>query len=85
MEDLTEVITCAEFHPTSCNIFMYASSGGNIKLGDMRSSALCEEHAKSKSILVFKYDLFFHNYIFDVFINFSFRRRRRSFYKEFLF
>lgn len=46
MEDLTEVITCAEFHPTSCNIFMYANSGGNIKLSDMRSSALCDEHVK---------------------------------------
>ncbi|EAL65440.1 protein phosphatase 2A regulatory subunit [Dictyostelium discoideum AX4] len=46
MEDLTEVITSAEFHPTSCNIFMYSSSKGTIKLGDLRSSALCDNHAK---------------------------------------
>jgi len=46
MEDLTEVITSAEFHPTSCNIFMYSSSKGTIKLGDLRSSALCDSSAK---------------------------------------
>lgn len=46
MEELTEVITCAEFHPSQCNIFMYSSSKGTIKLGDMRDSALCDQHAK---------------------------------------
>eukprot|EP00124_Ichthyophonus_hoferi_P001359 Ihof_evm7s68 gene=Ihof_evmTU7s68 len=46
MEELTEVITAAEFHPTACNTFMYSSSKGNIKLGDMRQSALCDTHAK---------------------------------------
>ena len=48
MEELTEVITAAEFHPLSCNWFMYASSKGTIKLADMRESALCDQHAKSK-------------------------------------
>lgn len=48
MEELTEVITAAEFHPTSCNWFMYASSKGTIKLADMRQKALCDEHAKRK-------------------------------------
>ena len=47
MEELTEVITSAEFHPVQCNLFMYSSSKGTIKLGDMRSSALCDSHAKS--------------------------------------
>jgi serine/threonine-protein phosphatase 2A regulatory subunit B len=47
MEELTEVITAAEFHPMSCNWFMYASSKGTIKLADMRESALCDQHAKS--------------------------------------
>lgn len=47
MEELTEVITSAEFHPVQCNLFMYSSSKGTIKLGDMRSSALCDAHAKS--------------------------------------
>jgi len=46
MEELTEVITAAEFHPSSCNWFMYASSKGTIKLADMRQKALCDEHAK---------------------------------------
>ncbi|KAF9869817.1 protein phosphatase pp2a regulatory subunit b [Colletotrichum karsti] len=46
MEELTEVITAAEFHPLSCNWFMYASSKGTIKLADMRESALCDRHAK---------------------------------------
>lgn len=48
MEELTEVITAAEFHPVSCNWFMYASSKGTIKLADMRESALCDQHAKRK-------------------------------------
>lgn len=47
MEELTEVITAAEFHPTSCNLFCYSSSKGTVKLADMRDSALCDRHAKS--------------------------------------
>jgi len=46
MEELTEVITSAEFHPKSCHLFMYSSSKGTIKLADMRASALCDQHAK---------------------------------------
>ncbi|BEI83956.1 hypothetical protein CcaverHIS002_0405600 [Cutaneotrichosporon cavernicola] len=46
MEELTEVITAAEFHPIHCNLFMYSSSKGTIKLADMRESALCDQHAK---------------------------------------
>lgn len=46
MEELTEVITSAEFHPQHCNILMYSSSKGTIKLADMRSAALCDNHAK---------------------------------------
>lgn len=49
MEELTEVVTAAEFHPISCNWFMYASSKGTIKLADMRESALCDQHAKRTS------------------------------------
>jgi len=48
MEELTEVITAAEFHPIHCNMFMYSSSKGTIKLADMRESALCDQHAKCK-------------------------------------
>ncbi|XP_063303455.1 serine/threonine-protein phosphatase 2A 55 kDa regulatory subunit B beta isoform isoform X1 [Pelobates fuscus] len=46
MEELTEVITAAEFHPHHCNTFVYSSSKGTIRLCDMRSSALCDRHSK---------------------------------------
>ncbi len=48
MEELTEVITAAEFHPHECNTFVYSSSKGSIRLCDMRSQALCDQHAKRK-------------------------------------
>ncbi|KAH7731978.1 WD40 repeat [Aphelenchoides avenae] len=47
MEELTEVITAAEFHPLSCNYFAYSSSKGIIRLCDMRDSALCDGSAKT--------------------------------------
>lgn len=46
MEELTEVITAAEFHPVNCQYLMYSSSKGTIKLGDLRQSALCDNYAK---------------------------------------
>eukprot|EP01098_Paradermamoeba_levis_P010660 TRINITY_DN4487_c0_g1_i1.p1 TRINITY_DN4487_c0_g1~~TRINITY_DN4487_c0_g1_i1.p1 ORF type:complete len:374 (+),score=134.96 TRINITY_DN4487_c0_g1_i1:423-1544(+) len=46
MEDLSEVITSAECHPNHCNIFVYSTSKGSIKLADMRNSALCDISAK---------------------------------------
>mmetsp|Transcript_46823 Transcript_46823/g.102283 ORF Transcript_46823/g.102283 Transcript_46823/m.102283 type:complete len:281 (+) Transcript_46823:140-982(+) len=46
MEELTEVITSAQFHPDHCNIVMYSSSRGSIKLGDTRQAALCDNYAK---------------------------------------
>lgn len=48
LEELTEVITAAEFHPSHCHLFVYASSRGTVKLGDMRASALCDKHAKGE-------------------------------------
>lgn len=48
MEELVEVITAAEFHPHHCNVFVYSSSKGIIRLCDMRASALCDQQAKSK-------------------------------------
>lgn len=48
MEELTEVITAAEFHPHQCNTFVYSSSKGTIRLCDMRASALCDKHSKCK-------------------------------------
>ncbi|KAL7746507.1 protein phosphatase 2A regulatory subunit cdc55 [Sorochytrium milnesiophthora] len=46
MEELTEVITAAEFHPVNCSLFAYSSSKGAIKLADMRDSALCDRYSK---------------------------------------
>ncbi|KAG9449908.1 hypothetical protein H6P81_009873 [Aristolochia fimbriata] len=46
MDDLTEVITSAEFHPHYCNLLAYGSSRGFIRLVDMRKSALCDQHAR---------------------------------------
>lgn len=46
MEELTEVITASEFHPSSCNLFVYSSSKGTIRLCDMRAAALCDKHSK---------------------------------------
>uniref|UniRef100_A0A914VE05 Serine/threonine-protein phosphatase 2A 55 kDa regulatory subunit B n=2 Tax=Plectus sambesii TaxID=2011161 RepID=A0A914VE05_9BILA len=46
MEELTEVITAAEFHPSECHLFVYSSSKGSIRLCDMRQRALCDEQAK---------------------------------------
>ncbi|XP_066904673.1 serine/threonine-protein phosphatase 2A 55 kDa regulatory subunit B alpha isoform isoform X3 [Halyomorpha halys] len=46
MEELTEVITAAEFHPLECNVFVYSSSKGTIRLCDMRQAALCDRHSK---------------------------------------
>lgn len=46
MEDLTEVITSAEFHPYQCHLLAYSSSKGTVRLLDMRQSALCDRHSK---------------------------------------
>ncbi|KAJ0388665.1 hypothetical protein P43SY_010540 [Pythium insidiosum] len=46
MEELTEVITAADFHPSHCNLMMYSTSRGAIKLGDLRQAALCDSHSK---------------------------------------
>jgi len=46
MEELTEVITCSHFHPKSCNILIYATSKGIIRMGDLRDHALCDTYAK---------------------------------------
>lgn len=50
MEDLSEVITSASFHPTQCSSFMYSSSKGTIKLGDLRQSSTCSSFSKSFEI-----------------------------------
>lgn len=51
MEDLTEVITAAEFHPHHCHLFVYSSSKGTLRLCDMRASALCDKHTKREHVV----------------------------------
>lgn len=46
MEELTEVITAAKFHPSLCNLFIFSSSKGTIRLNDMRQGALCDTYSK---------------------------------------
>lgn len=50
MEELTEVITAAEFHPRHCHHFAYSNSRGSIRLCDLRSASLCDDHAKCKHL-----------------------------------
>lgn len=50
MDDLSEVITAAEFHPSHCNVFIYGSSKGCVRMGDMREAALCDSHAKNYQV-----------------------------------
>jgi len=46
MDELNEVITCSSFHPNSCNVLVYATSKGVIRMGDLRNSALCDRYSK---------------------------------------
>lgn len=52
MEELTEVITAAECHPHQCNVFVYSSSKGTIRLCDMRAAALCDRHSKCELLRI---------------------------------
>jgi len=47
MEELSEVITCAEFHPRDCAQFAYSTSKGLVRLCDLRSHALCDNAART--------------------------------------
>jgi serine/threonine-protein phosphatase 2A regulatory subunit B len=62
MEELTEVITAAEFHPQECNLFVYSSSKGSIRLCDMREAALCDRHAKRAFISSSIFFLFLYSH-----------------------
>lgn len=55
MEDLSEVITVAEFHPHHCHLLAFSSSTGTTRLCDMRARALCDQHAKRKLHICIKY------------------------------
>jgi len=44
--DEAEVITTAEFHPSSCSLLAYGSSSGLVRLVDLRRSALCDHSVR---------------------------------------
>lgn len=46
MEELTEVITAVQCHPSACNLLIYSSSRGAIKVCDTRLSALCTSYPR---------------------------------------
>lgn len=45
LEELSEVITSSQFHPTLDNIFLCTTSKGITKIGDMRKSGVCDSTA----------------------------------------
>jgi len=45
LEEISEVITSSKFHPTSNNLFLYSTSKGVVKVGDLRKSSQCEKTA----------------------------------------
>jgi serine/threonine-protein phosphatase 2A regulatory subunit B len=51
MEDLTEVITAASFHPEQCAMFAYCTSKGVIKMGDLRESFTVHNHCRAFEIM----------------------------------
>jgi len=49
MELLQEVITRSDFHPSSCNLFVYSTSKGVMRLSDLRDSSLCDKPCREFS------------------------------------
>ncbi|KAL5035058.1 hypothetical protein BDV3_004522 [Batrachochytrium dendrobatidis] len=77
MEELAEVITMAEFHPSQCNTFAYSSSKGAIRLSDMRAAALCDKHAKVFEIEEDQYNKSFFSEIISSITDLKFSRDGR--------
>jgi len=42
VEELTEVLTAARFHPQHCHTFAYGTSKGHVHVADTRVRALCD-------------------------------------------
>ncbi len=66
MEELTEVITAVQCHPSQCNTFAYSSSRGVINVCDTRSSAICSSAAKAYIHHVAKNGLVRNAFIADI-------------------
>lgn len=46
IEELSEVITTAAFHPSLGHLFAFCTSKGTTRIGDMRDSAICDRHCR---------------------------------------
>lgn len=46
LDDLDEIITKSHFHPVHCNMLMWSTSRGDIKMGDLRERSLCDVSPK---------------------------------------
>lgn len=46
METLSEVLTSCDFHPHQGHTFLYSTSRGSVRLGDMRANALCDRQSR---------------------------------------
>eukprot|EP01036_Dinobryon_divergens_P027039 gene27039-35748_t len=66
MEELTEVITAVQCHPSQGNTFAYSSSRGVIKVCDTRSSAICSSASKSYVHHTAKNGLVRNSFIADI-------------------
>ena len=58
VEELTEVLTVARFHPQHCHTFAYGTSKGNVKVADTRVAALCDTGAANRRVQSFVPDAF---------------------------
>lgn len=45
LEEISEVITSAKFHTLNNNLFLYSTSRGVVKVGDLRKGSKCESTA----------------------------------------
>ena len=46
-DDLSEVITSCNFHPRHDNLFVFGSSEGNIRVGDLRKNGVCDKSCQT--------------------------------------
>ncbi|KAK5581982.1 hypothetical protein RB653_003563 [Dictyostelium firmibasis] len=68
MQLLNEIIRVTKFHPNHCNLLMYGTSRGSLKLCDMRESALIHSFSRCYEPLEFNQSAFadYLNSIFDM-------------------
>ena len=71
IQELTEVITNARFHPNQCNLLAYSTSSGLIHLLDLRTSSK-QPLGLSNYLFLFYFFIFYFLFIFFIFFIFFF-------------